>query len=192
MSNLETRTAKVNAVISLKDKTYDNIKSAIMVDLKTWCENHCDIFAFILHDKDILENGEKKVNHIHLVCLMKTNRQRLSTILADLSGFIGVGTLAISIEKMSDLVGSLQYLIHKNNSEKHQYSETDITTNISSGELATYMASDSKAMSIEYLIDVIEKNRSKIEIMRTIGLNYYHLYRQVINDIYNEIYVNYR
>lgn len=192
MSNLETRTAKINVVISLKDKSFDMIKSAIMVDLKTWCENNCDIFAFILHDLDILENGEKKTNHIHLVALLKTNRKRLSTTLSDLSAFISVPTLAISIEKMSDLVGSLQYLIHKNNSEKHQYTEKDIITNISSGELATYMASDSKAMSIEYLIGVVEKNHSKIEIMRIIGLNYYHLYRQVINDIYNETYGNYR
>lgn len=192
MSNLETRTAKVNAVISLKDLCLEHINNIIVPKLKTWCQNNCDLYAFILHDKDILENGEKKINHIHCICLMKTNRQRLGTILSSLSNYIEVGTLAISIEKMSDLVGSLQYLIHKNNSDKHPYNEKDIVTNISSGELATYMASDSKTMSIEYLIGVVEKNKSKIEIMRIIGLNYYHLYRQVINDIYNETYGNYR
>jgi hypothetical protein len=69
-----------------------------------------------------------------------------------------------------------------------QYDIKEITTNISSGELTTYMASDSKSMSIEYLIGVISKYRSKIDIMREIGLTYYHMYRNVINDIYNEIY----
>lgn len=188
MATLETRTAKVNAIISLKDKDINAIRSAIMVDLKSWCENNCDIFAFILHDKDVLENGEIKTPHIHLVFIYKTNRKRLNTILTDLAQYIGVNTLAISIDKMSDLVGSLQYLIHKNNSDKHQYDINDITTNISSGEMTTYMASDSKSMSIEYLIGVISKNRSKIDIMREIGLTYYHMYRNVINDIYNEIY----
>lgn len=188
MASLTTQTGKINAVISLKDINIDTINNDILKSLKVWCENNCQLFAFILHDKDILEDGEKKTNHIHLVALMKTNRKRLSTILSDLASFLGLNTFAISIDKMSDIVGSLQYLIHKNNSDKHKYELAAITTNISDGEMATYMTSDSKSMSIEYLIGVVESNRSKIEIMRIVGLTYYHLYRHVINDIYNEIY----
>lgn len=188
MASLTTQTGKINAVISLKDINIETINNIVLKSLKVWCENNCQLYAFILHDKDVLEDGVKKTNHIHLVALMKTNRKRLSTILGDMSSYIGVNTLAISIDKMSDIVGSLQYLVHKNNADKHKYELTAITTNISSGEMATYMASDSKSMSIEYLIGVVEKNRSKIEIMRIIGLTYYHLYRHVINDIYKEVY----
>lgn len=188
MVSLTTQTGKINAVISLKDINIETINNNILKSLKVWCENNCQLFAFILHDKDILEDGEKKTNHIHLVALMKTNRKRLSTILGDLASFLGLNTFAISIDKMSDIVGSLQYLVHKNNADKHKYELAAITTNISSGEMATYMTSDSKSMSIEYLIGVVESNRSKIEIMRIVGLTYYHLYRHVINDIYNEIY----
>lgn len=188
MANLETRTAKVNAIISLKDWGNKAITNGLMVDLKTWCENNCDIYAFILHDRDVLDDGEIKTLHIHLVFIYKTNRKRLNTILTDLAQYIGVNTLAISIDKMTDLVGSLHYLIHKHNPDKFQYDINEITTNISSGEMDTYMASDSKSMSIEYLIGVISKYRSKIDIMREIGLTYYHVYRNVINDIYNEIY----
>lgn len=188
MASLTTQTGKINAVISLKDINIETIENDILKSLKVWCENNCQLFAFILHDKDILENGEKKINHIHLVALMKTNRKRLSTILGDLASFVGLNTFAISIDKMSDIVGSLQYLIHKNNADKYKYELTQVITNISTGEMATYMASDSKSMSIEYLIGVVESNRSKIDIMRIVGLTYYHLYRHVINDIYNEIY----
>lgn len=188
MASLTTQTGKINAVISLKDINIETIENDILKSLKVWCENNCQLFAFILHDKDILENGEKKINHIHLVALMKTNRKRLSTILGDLASFVGLNTFAISIDKMSDIVGSLQYLIHKNNADKYKYELTQVITNISTGEMATYMASDSKSMSIEYLIGVVETNRSKIDIMRIVGLTYYHLYRHVINDIYNEIY----
>lgn len=188
MASLTTQTGKINAVISLKDIHIETIKKYIFKSLKVWCENNCQLFAFILHDKDILADGEKKTNHIHLVALMKTNRKRLSTILGDLASFVGLNTFAISIDKMSDIVGSLQYLIHKNNADKFKYDLSNVITNISTGEMATYMASDSKSMSIEYLIGVVETNRSKIDIMRIVGLTYYHLYRHVINDIYNEIY----
>lgn len=186
MATLTTQTSKINVVISLKGFDCSHIKN-IMNDLRTWCENEMQLYAFILHDKDVLENGEIKTPHLHLVGLLKVNRKRLSSTLNDIANFISVNTLAITIDKMSDIVGSLQYLIHKNNKEKHQYECKDIFTNISQGEMSTYMASDSKSMSIEYLIGVVEQNRSKIEIMRIIGLTYYHLYRNTINDIYKEI-----
>lgn len=180
---LETQTPRINVVISLKDI---NDIDSIIYRLKDYCNSNCNLYAFILHDKDILENGEKKTNHIHLVAILKSNRKRLSTTLSHLSTALMLNPLAISIERLSDLVGSLHYLIHKDNKDKYQYHESDIVTNITSGELTTYMASDSKSMSIEYLIDVVSHNRSKIEIMRIIGLTYYHLYRATINDIYRE------
>lgn len=186
MATLETRTAKINVIISLKGYN-DAFIERVISQLKNYCEIHCDIFAMILHDKDVLENGEIKTKHIHLVAILKNNRRRLSSTLDEISTCCLVNTLAVSIDKMSDLVGSLQYLIHKHNPEKHQYDISDIITNISSGELHTYMASDSKSMSIEYLIDVICLHKNKIDIMRTIGLQYYHLYRNVINDIYKEV-----
>lgn len=181
---LETQTAKINVVISLKDIVDTNL---IMKRLKVYCENNTNLFAFILHNKDTLENGEIKTPHIHLVALLKNNRQRLGTTLNHLSNALMLSPLAISIEKMSDLVGSIHYLIHKDNKEKYQYDKSLIVTNISEGELTTYLASDSKSMSIEYLIEVVSRNRSKIDIMREIGLTYYHLYRNTINDIYKEM-----
>lgn len=184
MATLTTQTAKINVVISLKGvENFDKY----LKRLKIYCEDQMQLYAYILHNKDVLDNGEIKTPHIHLVGLLKNNRQRLSTTLGNISVALELSVLAISIDKMSDIVGSLQYLIHKNNTEKHQYDVKEIHTNISSGELATYMASDSRSMSIEYLVDVISKNRSKIEIMRTIGLSYYHLYRNTINDIYKEV-----
>lgn len=186
MATLETRTAKINVIISLKG--YDDARiSCILSQLKTYCESHSDIYAMILHDKDVLESGEIKTKHIHLVAILKNNRRRLSSTLDEIATYCQLNTLAVSIDKMSDLVGSLQYLIHKHNPEKHQYDIKNIVTNIGSGELHTYMASDSKSMSIEYLIDVICLHKNKIDIMRTIGLQYYHLYRNVIIDIYREI-----
>ena len=69
MPSLTTQTAKINAVISLKDKSYEAIKGAIMVDLTNWCEVNCKMYGYILHDKDVLEDGTAKTPHIHLTRL---------------------------------------------------------------------------------------------------------------------------
>lgn len=186
MATLTTRTAKINVVLSLKG--YDIKKT--LDRLKEFCVAYMQVYAFILHDRDILENGESKTPHIHLIGLMNNNRQRLGTILTEICESCELEPFAITIDKMSDIVGSIQYLIHKNNAEKYQYDVGEIITNLSESELMTYLNSDSKSISIEYLVSVIEKNRSRIDIMREIGLTYYHLYRNTINDIYREIWEN--
>lgn len=185
MATLTTQTAKINVIISLKECPRID---GVINRLKAYCEEYMNIYAFILHDKDLLEDGTIKTPHIHLCGLLKNNRRRLSSTLDDIATFCNVSTFAVTIDKMSDIVGSIQYLIHKNDSSKHQYDIKKIVTNISEGELNTYMNSDSKSISIEYLVDVVLKHRSKIDIMREIGLTYYHLYRNTINDIYKEIY----
>lgn len=189
MPNLTTQTAKINAVISLKDKSYNSIKSAIMVDLKEWCDVNCKMYAFIMHDSDILETGEHKTNHIHLVALLNSNRCRLSTTLNNLSAATGVDTLAISIDKCQDFNGSIQYLIHKNNDDKYQYDVNDIVTNLTDSELNIYLSAEGDSISLESLIAVIKRYRSMIDIIRAVGLGVYRVYRNVIWDIYSEVYL---
>lgn len=187
MAQLTTRTAKINVVISLK--SVKNV-GVILDNLKRYCDDYMQLYAYILHDKDILDDGTLKTPHIHLVGLLKHNTSRLCTTINNIDDYIHTGTLAITIDKMSDIVGSIQYLVHKNDTNKYQYPFENIVSNISIGELNTYMNSDARCMSIEYLIDIVEHTRSRIEIMRKIGLSNYHQYRNVINDIYNEIWTN--
>lgn len=180
---LTTQTKFVNAIISLKDKSINAIKGAIIHDLTEWCVDNCELYAMILHDKDVDDNGELKTPHIHLLCLLKTNRKRLSTTLLAISNACCVSTLAISIEKLNDVGGSIQYLIHKNNENKHEYDRSEIITNLTENELDVYMTNENGSMSIDKLIDVCRCCKNKVEIMRMIGLGYYHLYRNEIADI---------
>lgn len=187
MPSLTTQTAKINAVISLKDKSYDAIKGAIMVDLTNWCEANCKMYGYILHDKDVLEDGSGKTPHIHLVALLNSNRCRLSTTLNNISSALGVSEMAITIDKCSDFNGSIQYLIHKNNQDKYQYSVLDITTNMPKGELDVYLNSDNGSISLETIIAVVKRNKTITGVIRDIGLNNYRIYRNVIWDIIGEI-----
>lgn len=186
MANLTTQTAKINVIISLKDKAYDTIK-LIENDLIEWCNSNCKLYAFILHDRDTLENGELKTPHLHLVALLNSSRWRLSTTLNNLSAATDVNEMAITIDRCSDFNGSIQYLIHKNNKDKYRYDVTNIVSNLLPSELDIYLNSDTGSISIESLVSVIKCNRNLIDIMRAVGLQNYRLYRNVIWDIYNEV-----
>lgn len=184
--SLSTRTAYLNIVISLKDlknERIENIKSL----LKDYCDECFTTYAFILHDKDLLEDNTPKTPHIHLVGIYHTNRQRLSTILNDIACKLQVNNLAVSIDKMNDLNGSLQYLLHLNNPNKHRYEVTQITTNIELDELQIYLSRESKSISTSSLLDIVIHSACKIDVYNAIGLEFYRQYRQVINDLWFEV-----
>lgn len=184
--SLETKTKFINVVISLKDYTEEEIEN-VEEQLSNWCAIFCDLFAFILHDKDLDSEGVLKTPHFHLVATLKTNRKRLSTTLNDISEIIGVNSLAISIDKLVSISGGIQYLTHKNNNDKHQYNIGDICTNLSTEELLLYYEDDKPTFSIDTIVNAINVcNGSRLAIMRTIGLSYYHTYNREINDLIRE------
>ena len=175
--NLNTMTKNINVVIMSK-----SIDLQLMHDIIEDLKQRAEIYAMILHDKDINDNGECKIKHIHIVYELRT-RTRLSTELRYLSKKFSINVNAISIEKMNNFVGSVQYLIHKNDSNKYQYRISDIYTNIDPKELNMYIEMENITFSWEYLKEVLAACENVIEIIDMIGLNYYRLYRGVINDI---------
>ena len=187
---LSTMTKFINVVISLKDYDINEIET-VEDNLNTWCAINCDVFAFILHDKDIDNDGVLKTKHIHCVATLKSSKKRLSTTIKDIAEIIGVCEKAISIEKLVSLSGGIQYLTHKNNSEKYQYSVNDITTNLSNTELMLYYEDDKPSFSIDTIVNAIIKHKGcRLAIMREIGLSYYHAYGREINELIKEYELN--
>lgn len=79
-------------------------------------------FAYIIHDKDVNEEGEIKKAHIHW-CGKKSSPAPLSTI----SNALGVEANSIKFCRNWKL--SLRYLIHADNPEKFQYDVEKVTAN---------------------------------------------------------------
>lgn len=175
--NLNTMTKNMNVII-----TSNKIDLKLIHDLVEDLKKRSDIFALILHDKDLKDTGERKTRHLHIVYQL-SNRTRLSTELRYLSNTFSININAISIEKMNNFVGSLQYLIHKNDPSKYQYRYSDIYTNIEPKELNLYLEMEIKCFSWEYLKEVLQECENVVEVIDKIGLNYYRLYRGVIADI---------
>lgn len=70
-------------------------------------------YAMILHNKDILENGEIKKEHYHVVIHFKNARHRKA-----IAKFLGIEENYIT---GCDLKAQLRYLIHIDDKDKHQY-----------------------------------------------------------------------
>lgn len=160
--------------------------------LISWCSEHCCNFAFIMHDRDIADDGSPKWLHIHMALTMKSvgkgrNYPSLLTILNALAKEIEIDGSSIQIDEMTSECGSIQYLIHKRDSDKAQYNESDIISSYTAEELHTFMECDEQTLSVSYLLHVCKTSKNRIEIMQTIGLKYYKEYRLVINDILNDL-----
>lgn len=161
--------------------------------LKQWCADHTCEYSFIMHERDLQEDGSPKWPHIHMALIMKSvgkgrNYPSLNTILNSLAKQCEVDGLSIQIDEMTSEVGSVQYLIHKRNQDKAHYLESEVISSYPQEELHTIMESDDEgALSVTYLVSVCSQCRNRIEIMEKIGLKAYKDYRLVITDILTDL-----
>lgn len=75
-----------------------------------------------LHDQDINPTGEEKKPHYHVICYYEnsTTQDSVKSQVTDLV----CGTIPIKLESLK---GMYRYHIHRDNPEKHQYSDSDRT-----------------------------------------------------------------
>lgn len=117
-------------------------------------------WAYILHDKDVNENGELKKSHIHWVG--RATPRCLSVV----SNFLGLPENDIEVVKNFD--NMVMYLIHLNDIDKFQYSPDDVETNLpnigqllrrqSEGQIVKDLASAKMEKSwydlVQYAVDI--------------------------------------
>jgi len=81
-------------------------------------------YAYILHDRDVLEGGKPKPNHYHLCVTFSCPMTAID--FTDISkNFIQ----NVFVENVRSQKAFENYLIHKNNPTKFQYSPTDVLSN---------------------------------------------------------------
>ena len=95
------------AVIETRIKNLTNIKK----------------YAIVIHDKDLLDNGEPKKKHFHAV-LTFSNATTIGAVAN------GLGVDCQYVEKIRTTTKSaMLYLVHRNNPEKYQYSPDSVNAN---------------------------------------------------------------
>ena len=117
-------------------------------------------WAYILHDKDVNENGELKKPHFHWVG--RATPRCLSVV----SNLLGLPENDIEVVKNFD--NMVMYLIHLNDIDKFQYSPDDVETNLpnigqllrrqSEGQIVKDLASAKMQKSwydlVQYAVDI--------------------------------------
>ena len=168
----------INAPIGTDIKVvYDN--------LETYCILEADNFYRIIHDKDILENGELKRPHIHLVVELKT-RVRFTTMLSRLSYHCKVAVNCISLQDIKNTSKIVQYLTHKNDISKYQYSDEEVDTNNRERYNYLVMADEKVALTTDELFDIIDNAKDVRELVRKLGIDLYMKYARVIDLLWKD------
>ena len=144
-------------------------------NIKTW--------AYVLHDKDVNEDGTPVEPHVHIVIELYESRQ-FSTI----GGYVGVQAQYVCAIRqrrkvgkrmMSDIGGALSYLTHRNAPDRYQYEDTDVIANCGY-DWQTVRAKSEMSMAecktFSRVLDGIEKGQ----------IRRYNLYEKVSMKMYLE------
>lgn len=177
--NLATKTKYVNIVIRVKNYIPNVTK------ITEWCASNCELYAFIVHDKDINITGELIPSHAHLVLTLNTSK-RLSTTLNDITKYLGICTTGVEIDKTTSLDGSIQYLLHKNEPKKYHYDIKNIISNIKEDELQALLDSNVSSNNFETWYQICLDSVTLLEVIKKVGVSVYNQYYKVIRDIWFE------
>lgn len=118
-----------------------------------------DKYYHIIHDKDVLDNGELKTPHIHLLVELLT-RQRKSTIINRLSKYSNIPSNCVSVDECRNISKSAQYLIHMNDKDKYQYEKSLIETNDEERLKYLLTSNEKTAITTDELFDIVDNAKS--------------------------------
>lgn len=145
----------------------------------------------IVHDKDVDREGVLKTKHLHLV-FECPKRHRISFYINRLIDYFGVVANQVSVQVSNSFSGDIQYLIHKNNADKHQYSVDELYTNLSQQTLKEHLIADiHKEITAFYVLDVVKNCRTKTDVISKLGLGVYNLYFKAIESFINDGWLGY-
>lgn len=143
--------------------------------IKEFCVKYGSKWEYILHDKDIKENGEPKEKHYHINITLKVWKSKKAICEA-----IDNDQNSFAIE-MTDKEKAHNYLTHKENPEKYQYEESEIKSNFKWEE-----GKQKKATTEEFLQIAESKELSMREKAILLGRDYirnYHYYQSYIEKM---------
>ena len=153
-----------------------NQEASCFTELKAILVNNGSTFkhyAYILHDKD---NEEQP--HYHL-CLEYKNARTFTQVKAMFEG--------AHIEEMEYKNMSYQYLIHKNNPEKYQYSIYNVMTLEKDYYMLMLNNNEYDKLDTTTLIETINSGiHTYTELILKFGLNQVNMYHNLINKLFNE------
>lgn len=183
MINLDSQRREFAVVISDLQRCKNGLK-----ELLDYLNSQGFLYFVIKHDKDVDNQGVLIRAHYHIV-FRSMKRLRVKQVFNQICDWMLTNMENIQIQEVIDFSASVQYLIHKNNLEKHQYDVNEVITN--SDNLISIMNETISCVHIstDWLIDnIVCNSMSRLELIKAIGIGAYTHYRPVINDLYDIAY----
>lgn len=156
--------------------------------LRLGIDNRIQSYAYIRHDKDVLEDGTPKEPHYHLL-LSFPNAKTQQQVRNWLQNNIFCSGCSVIAQRIISRTGAWRYLCHLDNPEKAQYSPDEIETNNRAfWERPETMAADKESANAFFLHDLM--TLSPVELARRYGRDYiknfdrYHAFVQAFYDSY--------
>lgn len=189
MNKLDQQARFINAIISYKViPSKELVDKHIVLSIDYISKQIGGNYAIITHWFDTLDNGECKHIHTHIVIELP-KRKRLSSILNGLADTLDIDTMMISVDKTRSLNASIQYLTHKNDINKYQYSVNEIKHNYSDSDFKYLYEDFHNGLDYKDMLNIIiDSNGNLMYIIETMGLYRYNLYRKIVIDIYCSYY----
>lgn len=138
-------------------------------------KNYFADFCYILHDKDVTENGELKKPHIHWL----GRRKNASSVnyIADV-----MGLKVNEIEVIRNWKGAIRYLTHIDYPDKYQYSIEDINSNME--DIVSYFERITEGRAVISMIEQREEGSTYKEILiKAVEGGYYDVFRRNIGIV---------
>lgn len=155
--------------------------------LKKYLNDNFEKWALVVH-KDHLDPKDHKTIipiHYHFLGIYRKSKTPLSTAMNSLSKYLKTNNDGIEYDGYKYFEKALQYLTHKNNKEKTQMEFKDIMFNgWTEEELLTYYTSDDNSINFDRVYYLCRDNKSMLEVIRSLGLSTYKIYRNVVMDIW--------
>lgn len=143
----------------------------------------CRHYVYILHDKDVNEDGSLRSPHFHILCTFVQNKS-----------FNSVASLVVSsqntfVQQLLDVGGAFAYLTHQNNPEKFQYNSDDLVSDNLDywlDKIPEYENKSSK--NDEFVDDLLSDDFDVVAMARKYGrdfiknLNRYETFRFRVKD----------
>lgn len=175
---------KVSAVISLQNEDLEKAKAHLDILEKDFLSLECETYGAIIHDRDIDDDGKLKTLHIHL-CFRLKKRVRKSTLINKVSSLCEVSPFAVTLDGATSFEGCFQYLIHKNDPQKFQYSFDEVRTNLTEGEIDIIMDAKTSVLDLPLLKAACMNTDCLVDVIEAVGLSTYQHYRATILDVFN-------
>lgn len=143
------------------------------------------IYFACVHDKDLTPDGEKKLTHMHIV-LLCMKRQRVKQIINIFTDIADTNFLNVQVDEVVSTSSCIQYLLHLNDKNKHQYSRDELLSN-NQEQADAYLIETPQAneLTTQALFDFIFKDKlNRVELCYAIGIGKYQHYKSTIEDLY--------